>query len=284
MIGRVDIAVSTTGNTRRYVAVQPHPQLRDLLATHGLSGTETASSPGSLIVPAEPTVSLVIDLNGARSDGFVTAAGRMHRSAAPTTPKPEAWVSLTLTLPGAYRLLGARLGELDRPVLKLSDVLGVALAAELAERVGEAPTWDRRFAAMQDLLTTHLTSGTAPAPGVLLAWRRLVASGGTVPVGAVADEVGWSSQHLVRMFRRSFGQPPKNLARLLRLRAVLRRVRAEGSWQEAAFDAGYFDQAHFTRDLREFTGTTPSRYLRAALPCGCVRQVNSLQDRSPDVP
>ncbi|MEV4253540.1 AraC family transcriptional regulator [Spirillospora sp. NPDC049652] len=279
----MNIAVSTAGGIRRYVAAEPHPLVKELLASQGLSGTEAEPSPGALIVPAEPAVSLVIGLNGGASDGFVTTAGRMYRSAAPARPEPQTWVSLTLTLPGAYRLLDGTLGELDRSVHKLTDVFG-APAAELAEHIGEAPAWEQRFAALEGFLARRSVSGSEPAPEVLLAWRRLVTSGGTTSIGAVADEVGWSPQHLVRTFRRTFGQPPKTLARLLRLRATLRRVRAEGTWQSAAFDAGYFDQAHFARDLREFAGTTPSRYVRAALPCGCVRQAKSLQDRAPEVP
>ncbi|NRQ33116.1 helix-turn-helix transcriptional regulator [Nonomuraea sp. NN258] len=248
-----------------------------------LTGTETAQWPGALIVPAEPTVSLVVDLTGGTSDGFVTTAGRMYRAAAPVVRGRRAWASLTLTLPEAHRLLGGRLGELAAPSHRLSEVLG-ASGAELAERVGEARTWEQRFAAMRGFWADRTVRGPAVAPGVLSAWTRLVESGGRVPIGAVAADVGWSSQHLVRMFRRSFGLPPKTLARLLRLRGTLRRVRAEGRWEQAAFEAGYHDQAHFARDLRAFTGTSPSRYVRAALPCGCVRQVNSLQDRAREVP
>jgi AraC-like DNA-binding protein len=135
---------------------------------------------------------------------------------------------------------------------------------------------------MQLFLAARAASGSDPAAEVVFAWRRLVESSGRLPIGTVADEVGWSRQHLIRMFRRCFGQPPKTLARMVRLRTALSRARAEGRWQQAAADAGYFDESHFVRDLREFTGTTPGRYLRAALPCGCVRQVNSLQDRSSD--
>ncbi|MEV4225300.1 AraC family transcriptional regulator [Nonomuraea sp. NPDC049725] len=246
-----------------------------------LSGTETTGWLGALIVPAEPTVSLVVDLTSEASDGFVVA-GWMYRAAAPAVRGPQAWASLTLTLPEAHRLLGGRLGELAGPSQRLTEVLG-ADGRELAERIGEARTWEQRFAVMRGFSADRTTQGPAVVPGVLLAWRRLIESGGKVPIGAVAVEVGWSSQHLIRMFRRSFGHPPKTLARLLRLRATLRRVRAEGRWEQAAFDAGYHDQAHFARDLRAFTGTSPSRYVRAALPCGCVRQANSLQDWARDV-
>jgi len=34
---------------------------------------------------------------------------------------------------------------------------------------------------------------------------------------------------------------------------------------DIALDAGFCDQAHFTRAFREFTGTTPAEYRRQAL-------------------
>ncbi|MFI6318983.1 helix-turn-helix domain-containing protein [Nonomuraea sp. NPDC050556] len=226
--------------------------------------TEAHDVPGPLLVPAEPSVSLVVNLSGPVA-GFVTAAGRTYRSAAPAAPGPRAWATLTLSPPDAYRVLGV---APDRPVLALEDVLGTA-GRDLAERLREAGD----FTAMEAFLRERLASGRPPAPEVVRAWRRLAASGGRVPVRLLAEEVGWSHQHLTRMFHRQLGRPPKTLARLLRLRVALRRMR-EDTWQ-AAVAAGYFDEAHFARDLREFTGSTPGRYLREALPCGCVQ---SLQD------
>jgi AraC-like DNA-binding protein len=38
--------------------------------------------------------------------------------------------------------------------------------------------------------------------------------------------------------------------------------RARGvHWAEIAADHGYYDQSHFIRDFRDFTGMTPSVYL-----------------------
>jgi AraC-like DNA-binding protein len=63
---------------------------------------------------------------------------------------------------------------------------------------------------------------------------------------------------------------PKTAARLVRFDAVWRRIdERRMRWERIAADAGYADQAHFIRDFREFTGTTPSSYLA---------EVNSVQD------
>ena len=97
-----------------------------------------------------------------------------------------------------------------------------------------------------------------------------MATRGAVPIGRLADEVGWSHRHLIARFRQQVGLPPKTAARLVRFDGVWRRLdqRQPPDWGLVAAEAGYADQAHLIRDFREFTGTTPTAF---------VAQVNSVQ-------
>jgi len=94
------------------------------------------------------------------------------------------------------------------------------------------------------------------------ALSALVAGGGRAPVSRLAEVAASSPRQIERLFARSLGFPPKTVGRVLRFQSSLRQLMADPgvSLGEVAADAGYFDQAHFVRDFRLFTGGVPRGY------------------------
>lgn len=78
---------------------------------------------------------------------------------------------------------------------------------------------------------------------------------------AVASVVGADRRRLVPAFREVVGLAPKQYHRILRFQRALRAMRAPSPAPLAAIAArcGYADQAHLSRDFREFSGLTPGR-------------------------
>jgi len=103
---------------------------------------------------------------------------------------------------------------------------------------------------------------------VLCAWSRLVSSGGRASIGAIVGEVGCSQRHLIAQFKEEIGLSPKTLARVLRFGRAVRIIKQKGGARltEIAGDCGYYDQAHFSRDFREFAGVTPTELMASLLP------------------
>ncbi|MEV4300359.1 helix-turn-helix domain-containing protein [Microbispora rosea] len=93
--------------------------------------------------------------------------------------------------------------------------------------------------------------------------RRLETSHGAVPVSALADAAGVSGSHLATQFKSHVGVTPKRVARIYRFARLILSVDAlrPVDWSELAQTAGYFDQAHFSREFKDFTGHTPTEYL-----------------------
>jgi AraC-like DNA-binding protein len=106
----------------------------------------------------------------------------------------------------------------------------------------------------------------APSRGLDLvrhAGGRLETSHGAVPVGALTDAAGVSGNHLATQFKSRVGVNPKRLARIYRFAQLILSVDAlrPVDWSELAQTAGYFDQAHFSKEFKDFTGHTPTEYL-----------------------
>ncbi len=78
--------------------------------------------------------------------------------------------------------------------------------------------------------------------------------------------VGKSRRQIERLARAHFGAPPKFLVRKYRaLRAANAIANGNGEWQEFV-DTAYYDQSHFIRDIKEFTGLTPGALRDHASP------------------
>lgn len=117
---------------------------------------------------------------------------------------------------------------------------------------------------LEDELRSRLAE--APSRGLDLVLRtggRLETSHGAVPIGALTDAAGVSGNHLATQFKSHVGVTPKRVARIYRFARLILSVDAlrPVDWSELAHAAGYFDQAHFSREFKDFTGHTPTGYL-----------------------
>ena len=78
-------------------------------------------------------------------------------------------------------------------------------------------------------------------------------------IPGLRDRLGASERTIRRLCLDAFGYGPKTLERILRLQRFLRLVRSSGpvGLASLAFEAGYADQAHLTRETGELAGLTP---------------------------
>lgn len=79
-------------------------------------------------------------------------------------------------------------------------------------------------------------------------------------VDAFVAELGLSARQVERLTRRSYGGPPKLIARKYRALRAASLLGTDGvQWQDVASE-GYYDQSHFIRDFKQFTGLTPRQF------------------------
>ena len=167
-------------------------------------------------------------------------------------------VQVELSSAGALSLFG-QVCELNDAVVPLEELLG-RWGARLVEHLGNAATWDARFAlldrAFGGLESVNDTSGEIA--------RAVSTSGGQARVEPLMDETGWSRRFVTERFRTQLGVSPKAYARVLRFRravALLDGVGHGRTLADVAMDCGYYDQSHFTRDFVALAGCTPGVFM-----------------------
>lgn len=170
---------------------------------------------------------------------------------------------------GAYALLGAPMSALTDVVVE-GEALGRGLRGWLAElegRLHAASPGCSKVHVVEDMLLRAVSPERLDGR-VAAAVQAAGLAGESVPVAAIAAELGVSHKHLIALFKRHVGLTPKTLARVLRLQALLRGIAGAGAvdWAAAAVRFGYFDQAHLIAEFRALTGTTPRGYLAERLP------------------
>jgi AraC-like DNA-binding protein len=191
-----------------------------------------------------------------RMDGRIIVAGP-DTTASVHSRDGEPFVGLRFH-PGVLpRLLGVPASELRNQRVVLSELRRtpghhslVELAASLASdepRPQTAP-WSL---SLLDHVTNRLAAGSA--------------------VAAVAREIGWSNRTMQRQCAAIYGYGPAMLRRILRFRRAVQLLGDGLAYGEVAARAGYADQPHLHREVRELAG----------LP---LRQVSSAANRSTQLP
>jgi AraC-like DNA-binding protein len=155
--------------------------------------------------------------------------------------------------------------ELQNNHVELEDLWGRSAAVELRERLLEVEAPEARFEVMEDCLLARFARPLERHPAVDYALTQFHRSAGVSSVSAVTDEIGLSSRRFIQLFSENVGYTPKLFCRILRFQQVLQEVHGKRSvdWADIALSCGYFDQAHFIRDFRAFSGINPTAYLAA---------------------
>jgi len=178
-------------------------------------------------------------------------------------------VQLDLTPLGAYRILGLPPSELAHQVVAADELDGTVLT-ELAARMADAPDWTARFDVLDRELLRRAVDGPEPDPAITWAWHQLAGAHGAVPVGVLAEEIGWSRRHFATRFRHHVGLAPKVAARILRFQHAVDRLQQPGAPDISAVAAscGYADHSHLVREFQHLAGCAPTALLCAQLPDG----------------
>ncbi len=202
------------------------------------------------------------------------------------TPPVELWGQVTKPLPirssGRHMMLGVRfhphaagyfiLGEpsdFNDKIFDLRDVMGPDVN-RLHLQLLETNNTNRRVVLVEAFLKRRLAatkrkvSEAEKISGMVISVRGASIDNG---ISRIASRYGITTRYLHKIVFSHTGLSPKSINKISRFQNSLRLMAASDlSLTSVALDCGYFDQSHFIREFRSFTGITPSAYKVRSLP------------------
>jgi len=194
-------------------------------------------------------------------------SGAYQRAFVIDAKQHESVVGIHFKPGGAFPFLRPGPEELTDRHVDLESLWG-NVAAELRERLCEAPGPAERFQLFEEALTARLTRPKESHYAVRFGLSVLTGSDANLKIREIANRVGLSQRRFIQVFTKEVGLTPKLFYRLKRFQrafASLRRIQAP-DWTELAFECGYFDQSHFINDFRGFSGLRPSECISQSGP------------------
>lgn len=181
--------------------------------------------------------------------------------------------------PAGAVLLGVPPKDLCDRHVALEDLWGVR-ARTLRDELLAAGEPDAMFAVLEREFLRRLNRPVLVHPAVSFAVRRLASPRVAPSIASVREETGYGERRFATLFSDAVGLTPKVFARVQRLHRVTTELaRGDRPLAEIALAAGYYDQAHFSRDFRDMTGITPGSY--ASLPGRSVLHTEVREDGFP---
>lgn len=162
---------------------------------------------------------------------------------------------------GAAHFFDFSVHELFGGSYSLRDIYSEADIMNVEERLAGVSSDLERVAVVEDFLITKL-NGREEDRLVSAAVCFMKENDGEVRIKELSRRLFISQGRLEKRFRSVVGTSPKCFSTIVRFQKAIRELAASVTLTDVAHRSGYFDQAHFIKDFRSFSGQTPEQFLK----------------------
>jgi len=164
---------------------------------------------------------------------------------------------------GFANVVQADIHTLSNTETPLNVLFGEEASAQLAYQMKAAEDTEARIGVVEAFLLNRLSDNKTVDTIVRTTIETMLETKGRGTIATLLKNDLSRRRKLEREFRQKIGLSPKQLGKVIRLQAALNMIlnRQSESLTDVAYQNEYYDQAHFIRDFKEFTGTTPKKFL-----------------------
>lgn len=151
--------------------------------------------------------------------------------------------------------------ELFNLSLSLDDIFDKKSILEVEERLVEVHTDKLRIKIIEQFLIAQLKEIQTDKL-ILKAIRLIYETNGAIRIKELNEKLFISQSSFEKRFRKVIGTAPKKFASIVRFNTVLANLTETKTLTEICYENNFFDQAHFIKDFKQFTGDTPENFKR----------------------
>jgi AraC-like DNA-binding protein len=170
-------------------------------------------------------------------------------------------LGLQLTPKGLYRFFNLSMHETTDQLFTFEDIFG-AWGARLQHMLANLDDVQEKISSLQYALTYLLHKNTKDYSLLDHTIDVIDESHGMVSIKELENQTGYSKRYLDMLFKEHVGVSPKRLASIMRFQIFYERW-AKGKSKTFFKDnlyTYYYDQSHFIKEFKRFTGFTPQRF------------------------
>lgn len=151
--------------------------------------------------------------------------------------------------------------EMENKAVPLEKIFGME-ARQLEEQVLTAGNVSERINYCEEFLNKRLVNAGYVDDVVSRTVDLILQINGTLSIDALSKKMNVNRRQLERKFSHTIGLSPKQLAKIIRMNHVFLALinNQDTPLTSLAHDGHYYDQAHFIKDFREFTGLSPKQF------------------------
>jgi len=250
-----------------YQIFTPPEQLRELVQCFWtLESDPNAPIPENYFLMADSCPEIIFQYNeGFRAYSAQSARIRFQHSISDkfVVGKKVGFFGVRLYPHAVNQLLNMPANEVVNHVFDFSELFRQG-GSDLADQVYSAAGAPERIARVSDYLAKR-ASGKKMDP-VKYIVDQVITHKGSVDIPSMQYESGLSVKQFERRFKAITGFPPKYFTRIVRFQAVKDSyaLGRYASMTSLAYACNYYDQPHFNREFKEFSGVQPLQYFKRA--------------------
>jgi AraC-like DNA-binding protein len=156
--------------------------------------------------------------------------------------------------------------QMENKATELQEIFGLK-DYSFEEAVLQAATNEERIQLITSFLISKLQTAEVRDRITQFGIDALLHSNGQMNVQELSEALQINRRQLERKFSSVIGLSPKQLSKMIRLQNTFRMMGQKHftNLTSLAYESGYYDQAHFIKEFKEFTGVSPKEFYAAHL-------------------